>query len=220
MSTLARRVRKYIGGLEVTQGEGTGEPFRVLPWEARFISGALRPGVREAALTVARGAGKSTLVGAIATALLDEAGPPASEIQVVSATLKTSRKIFGHVKRFLEANGRLGRYRKQDTVNLSSLECRETGRLLECVGANPGGLHGAAPVLVLADEVAQWPRLRVDAMLAALRTGLGKTPGSRLVMLGTRPALKDHPFALALRTADYVQVHAARPTDPPFWKRT
>ena len=35
----------YLGGLTVTQGRLAGEPFRVLPWEARFVRGAFRPGV-------------------------------------------------------------------------------------------------------------------------------------------------------------------------------
>ncbi len=221
-SIQARRVLSYLEGLTCTQGHGAGEPFRVLPWERRFVVGALADGVGEAALTVARKAGKTTLTAAIAAAYLDGDGVagPASEIAVVSATLKQSRRLFRHVLRFLDAAGRLGRYRKQDTVNQASLESLEDGRTLDCLGANPGGLHGGAPALILADEVAQWPKGKVDAMLAALRTSLGGIPGSRLILLGTRAATSAHPFALALKTSDYVQVHAARDGDPPFWKRT
>ena len=43
-------------------------------------------------------------------------------------------------------------------------------------------------------------------------------------MIGTRPADEGHPFAVALRDADYSQVHPAWPGDLPFqrrtWKRT
>ena len=221
-SALFEAVRAYISGLTVTQGAGIGEPFRILPWETRFLRGALAPGVGEAALTVARGAGKSTLVAAIACAYLDGDGTaaPASEITLVATTLKQSRKVFAHVVRFLEASGRMGDFRKQDTVNVCGLQNRRDGRALECLGAHPGGLHGAAPALVLADEVAQWPAARVHAMLAAIRTGLGKVPHSRLIMLGTRAATPGHPFARALETADYCQIHAARPDDPIGWKRT
>ena len=221
-SALFEAVRAYISGLQVTQGAGIGGPFRILPWETRFLRGALAPGVGEAALTVARGAGKSTLVAAIACAYLDgdRTAAPASEITLVATTLKQSRKVFAHVVRFLEASGRMGDFRKQDTVNVCGLQNRRDGRALECLGAHPGGLHGAAPALVLADEVAQWPAARVHAMLAAIRTGLGKVPHSRLIMLGTRAATPGHPFARALETADYCQVHAARPDDPIGHKRT
>ncbi len=206
----------------MTQGQGVGEAFRVLPWEARFLKGSLAPGVAEAALTVGRKAGKTTLCAGIATAFLDGDGiaPPASEITVVSATLKQSRRLFKHVARFLEASGRIGDYRKQDSASQCWLENKRDGRYLECLGANPGGLHGSAAALVLCDEVAQWPGARVDAMLAALRTGLGAIPGGRLILLGTRARAPDHPFSLALKTADYVQIHAARPDDPIGWKRT
>ena len=40
-------------------------------------------------------------------------------------------------------------------------------------------------------------------MIAALRTGLGKTPGSRLIALGTRPADELHWFARLLESAPY-----------------
>ena len=76
-SALFEAVRAYISGLTVTQGAGIGGPFRILPWETRFLRGALAPGVGEAALTVARGAGKSTLVAAIACAYLDGDGTAA-----------------------------------------------------------------------------------------------------------------------------------------------
>ena len=58
-------------------------------------------------------------------------------------------------------------------------------------------------------------------MVAALRTGLGKNPGSRLIALGTRPADESHWFAKMLAGGcEYSQVHAAREADRPFWKRT
>ena len=58
-------------------------------------------------------------------------------------------------------------------------------------------------------------------MFQALRTGLGKVPGSRLVALGTRPEIEDHWFARMLAgEAGHAQVHAARREDPPFQLRT
>ena len=46
-------------------------------------------------------------------------------------------------------------------------------------------------------------------MVAAIRTGLGKVPDSRLIALGTRPADGAHWFAKLLKGgAAYSQVHA------------
>ena len=75
-------------------------------------------------------------------------------------------------------------------------------------------------MLTIADELAQWPGSRINEMLAALRTAAGKIPDSRLLMIGTRPAGETHPFAMALRDADYTQVHAAAKDDPPWQRRT
>ena len=64
----------YIGGLVLAGGDHDGAPFDVLPWERRFIRGAFgQPG--HAALSVARGNGKSALVAAIAAAVADPDGP-------------------------------------------------------------------------------------------------------------------------------------------------
>lgn len=71
------------------------------------------------------------------------------------------------------------------------------------------------------DELSQWPETRIDAMLAALTTSLGKIPGSRAIWIGTRPATKTHPFARLLSgDLGYRQVHAASKDDPPCRRRT
>ena len=92
--------------------------------------------------------------------------------------------------------------------------------LLMVKASDPARLHGAAPSLVIADEVAQWPRTRVDAMLAALRTAMGKIPDSRLVAIGTRASTPSHPFERLLADADFTMTFAARPDDPIGQKRT
>ena len=66
----------YLEGLEVTQGQGIGEPFRLLPWERRFIRGAFATD-HDAALSVARGNGKTCLVSALGCSALE--GPLAKE---------------------------------------------------------------------------------------------------------------------------------------------
>ena len=58
-TNLAADVENYLAGLIVPQGRFQGEPFPVFPWESKFVAGAFKPGVLDAALTVARGNGKS-----------------------------------------------------------------------------------------------------------------------------------------------------------------
>ena len=215
----------YVGSLTITQGAGAGARIRLLPWQRRFLRGAFAV-EGDAALSIARGCGKSTIVAAVACAVVD--GPlrqPRAEVVAVASSFAQGRIIFEHCKAFLEALGRnLGdrsTWRVQDSANTATVEHRPTGARIRCIGSDPKRAHGLAPLLVLADEPAQWEHTKRDAMRAALSTAMGKLPGSRLIALGTRPADDQHWFARMLSGgADYAQSHHAVETDPPFQRRT
>ena len=219
---LPGRLQEYIGGLIVSQGAGVGEPFRVLPWEADFVRGAFAPGVQTSALTVARGNGKTALCAAIGAAALD--GPLAQrrgQVIVAAASLNQARILNDHVRAFLEAkHGPLTRangWRSVDSPNMVLTANLETGAELRAIASDPARAHGTAPALVMVDEPAQHPRAIRDRLWAALSTALGKLPGSRAIVLGTRPVRgSGHYFeALLAGGADYCQTHAAdRDADP------
>ena len=64
-----------IGRLRLTEGPAAGETMVLMPWQRRWIRGALRPGVQLAALTMARGGSKTTTTAALALAALMPNGP-------------------------------------------------------------------------------------------------------------------------------------------------
>ena len=71
---MTKTLIRYIEGLTLVGGDGDGGPFRLLPWERRFVVRTFcQDG--DAALTVGRGNGKSALLGAAACAVLDPEGP-------------------------------------------------------------------------------------------------------------------------------------------------
>ena len=222
---------EYIGGLTIGQGRHVGEPFALLGWQRRFLAGAFRqPG--DAALSLARGGGKSTLVAAIGAAAVDVGAPlvePMAATIIVASSFDQGREaIFEHLLWFLRpsldryGSGPRDRFRIQDSANRASVTDRETGASVRVIGCDPRRGHGLQPRLLIADEVAQWPREKVRPMLAALKTSRGKIPDSKMLWLGTRPALPEHPFQRALdgHGVGYAQCHAARSGDPPFWRRT
>ena len=213
----------YLSGLVVSQGRLAGQPFTAFPWEARFIRRTFRPGVQSAALSIARGNGKTAMLSGIACATLD--GPLAverGETVIVASSFEQARIAFEHVIAFMGDKLRdRARWKVWDTAQQARVEDRRTGARVRCIGSDPRRAHGLAPVLVLADEPAQWPENTGERMVAALRTAAGKQPHSRFVSLGTRPAAPEHWFAKALAGgADYAQCHAARESDPPFQVRT
>ncbi len=217
------RLTEYLSALTVTQGRRTGQPFEVLPWQRRFVSGAFKPGVQSAALSVARGNGKTALLSGIACSTLD--GPlmvPRGETVIAASSFEQARIAFEHCIAFL--GGKLAdrdRWKVWDTAQQARIEDKRTGARVRCIGSDPRRAHGLAPVLVLADEPSQWPESTGERMVAALRTAAGKQPHSRFVALGTRPADAEHWFGKMLSGgADYAQSHAAGPDDPKFQKGT
>jgi len=231
MDGRSTRVVAYLATLKVSQGRLAGEPFEVWPWETRFIRGTFRPGVTTAGLSIARANGKTTLLAAVAAATLPP-GPlavPRGETIIVASSFEQARIAFEHVRAFLEPTLAADRRRRMvdrewrvwDTAQQARIEHTPTGGRVRCIGSDPRRAHGLAPSLVLADEPAQWPRTTGERMRAALVTASGKQSLSRFVALGTRPDDPQHWFARLLDGgADYAQVHAARPDDPPGWART
>ena len=214
---------RFIEGLIVPNGRHRGQPMVVLPFQRRFLRGAFSQ-PDDAALTLARGGGKTTLNAAVLTAaLIGPLAQPNAESVLVASSFEQSligfRLILSFLRPWLEKDSR--RYRVQDSVNRASITDRNTGASVRVLGSDPKRLHGLQANLLMLDEVAQWPSNQVDAMVAALETSRGKIPDSRLLWIGTRPEGGAHPFAKALEGGvGYSQVHAARPDDPPFRRKT
>ncbi len=215
-----KALTEYLANLTITQGEGAGEALQLLPWERRYLRGAMRDGVRRTALSIARGNGKSTFVAAMAAATVN--GPlrqPRAECVIVASSFQQGRIAFEHILGFVDPSRK--EYKIQDSANNALLQHKESGAKIRCIGSDPRRAHGLAPLFVLADEPAQWEPSKSDRMFAALRTGLGKIRGSRLIALGTRPEDPTHWFSIMLDgECDHSQLHSAGMDDPPFRKRT
>ena len=199
-------------------------PDLVIPWQARFLRGLRKPDVRTAALSVARSNGKSWLAAKLAADYLTD-GAPDSECVIVASSYTQATVIFHYVTSMVEAAGEdladRSRWQFQDSSTTALIRNRATGRAVRALGCDPRRAHGRKFGCALLDEPAQWPPGTRDSMLAAIRTGAGKVEGSKIVALGTRSDDPTHWFSEWLGgVADYAQLHAARPNDPPFQLRT
>ena len=144
---------------------------------------------------------------------------------IVASSFAQGRVCYEHTLAFLRERGHnfddRKTWRLQDSQNAAVVEHRPTGARVRCIGSDPSRAHGLAPALVIADEPSQWPENISERMLAALRTSLGKIPGSRLIALGTRPANEAHWFQTMLDGgADYAQSHHATEANPAFHRQT
>ena len=224
------RVADYLARFTVTQGRRYGEPFTVLPWQREFLIGAFAPGVNEAALSVARGNGKTALMGGVAAQAVLPDSPlhePRAETCIVAASHDQGGILFDHMLAYLapaiEADPRA--FRVINNAARRRVEYRETGAVVRLLSSDFKRAHGLAPALVLLDEPAQWPASG-DGMVAALRTARGKIPDSRIVSLGTRARSSTHWFNRRLDGGSganiYVQSHHATDlddfTNPEQWR--
>ena len=225
--TIDRALVAYLEGLTLRGGDHDGAALVALPWERRFLRGAFR-GPGSAALSIGRGNGKSALVAGVACAVVDPRGPLSGarrEVVCVAGSFEQARIVFEDVLAFLGDRYDLDDrrvWRKSNTANRAQLEHKATGAKVRCIGSDPQTAHGLRPFLALIDEPAQHEHSTRDRLLAAIRTGLGKMPDSRLIALGTRPSDDSHWFSrmLAGEGVAYAQVHAAAPDAPPFQVKT
>ena len=184
------KLAKYLRSLKITQGPEAGNPFRIIPWERKFLKGFL--GNQVSALSVARSNGKSTLLSGVAAASID--GPlmkPRAECLLVSGSFSQSRIIFDSVLAMLPDKSK---FRVWDSTMSAEVKNMETGASLKCSGATPRLLFGRQNSLILCDEPASWLHTQSEKMVAALLTSLGKLENARICFLGTRPGDPDHFF--------------------------
>ena len=152
MTDLANDIIALLEQLPITQGGRVGEKLSILHWQRRLIRGVVSN--RTAAISVARGCGKTTICAGLAVAAL--VGPlrqRRGEVVVVASSFAQARITFEHVTAFLAGltSTYPRRFRISDSANSASLEDRQSGCRIRCIGSDPRRAHGLAPVLVLAD---------------------------------------------------------------------
>ena len=193
-----------------------------MPWEREFLEAVEASGGGELGLSVPAGAGKTTLAAAVAAAGV--AGPlmqPRAAVVLVAASFTQSLIGFDTALAFLrpmiEADP--DRWRVLRSEQAALIEDRSTGAVLRAREASARTLHGSAPSLVLVDEPAQAMPTQRDAIYSALRSRLGKIPGSRLLAIGTKPDDAQHWFCRMLKRngVTYAADPEADPFDPATW---
>jgi phage terminase large subunit-like protein len=206
---------QFIEKLEVPTGPLAGQKLRLAPFQRAFLAGALADGVSGAALSVARGGGKSALTAGIALGhLLGEIDPQARrECLVAARTRDQGRIVYDYLQ---------GLARSLPAAKQKRLTWRRAPRL-EVEYDGPGGPHvlrvlpadgrtalGTSPTLVVCDERAHW-RESGDELEHALVSGLGKR-GGRFIAISTSAPDDAHPFSRMLDDPPdgyYCQEHRA-----------
>ena len=123
---------EFAAALTVTQGDHEGELLTLLPWERDYLEAVEAAAGGELGLSVAAGAGKTTLVACIAAAAV--AGPLArrrAAAVVVAGSFQQACLAFDTARAFLQDGTRSRRIRTgggcSDRSQVALIQDRETG---------------------------------------------------------------------------------------------
>ena len=123
------------------------------PFQARFLKAATAPNVHLAALSLARGNGKSRLAAYLVERILNPADPlfrPGTESVLVAASIEQARIVFRFARAELEP---LGGYRFIDSATRAAILHVASNTRLRVLGSNGKTAFGLVNCpWVVADE--------------------------------------------------------------------
>ena len=160
----------------------------VLPFHAAWIKATFAPDVQISALSCPRGSAKTWIAGRLAAMCITPGSPlfqKGIECLSVSASLEQSRILLGFVREAL--GDREGDYRWLDSSQRLTVTHKETRTRLRILSSSGKRAMGLAQFsTIFADEPGSWEVRGGALMWDALRQSLGKLPGQRLILIGTR----------------------------------
>lgn len=184
LSRCARAIRFIETYCRPPKGYGAGHLLRLAPFQKERLEEWLADGVEAAAMSVARGNGKSTFLAALGLWAVfdpDEGGAP--QVPVVATTLQQAiRSVYGVALAMIRGNPEL----EDRTILFSGIGTQRitvpfTGGEMFPVSNDVDGLQGLDPSLAICDEVGFMPLESWDSLLLAA----GKRPRSLVVGIGT-----------------------------------
>lgn len=162
----------------------------ILRFHRRWIRSAYRPEVQVGALSCPRGSAKTWIAGQLAALSITPGSPTWEErveVLAVSASLEQSRILLGFVRGALALQGREDDYRWLDSGQRLACTHKATGTKLRILSSSGKRAMGLAQFsTIYADEPGSWEVRGGQLMYDALRQSLGKRPGQRLMLFGTR----------------------------------
>lgn len=225
----------YIESLLITQGPLAGERVKLFKFQRKFIKSvyAETNQVPISALSVARGAGKTTFLAALTCCYIDPCGPlhePRASICIMAASFNQGQVLFRHLLAFIGQKHNLTNlgarscdWKVLDGTNKAYIEHKYSGASVELKANKPETLHGLSPNLFVLDEPAQLKGERGELAWNAVKTSLGKMSNSKVIVIGTRPSIPTHFFQRLIDDTSetvHAQVHAANEGDNPHKKST
>lgn len=156
------RIISFIEQLKIPSGKGQGDPFKLRPFQKKFIADVYGPTdrlnnrlVRRAILSLARKNGKTALIAALV--LVHLIGPEAvlnGEIYSAANDRDQASIVFKYAAQIVRSDPELmGMVKIVDSTK--TMVCYQNGSLYRAVSAEAGTKYGLNPTVVIFDELAQ-----------------------------------------------------------------
>ena len=183
------RVIAFIEKLTVPSGVGQGKPFKLRPWQKRFIRDVYEPHedgkrqVRRAVLSVARKNGKTALIAALVLAHL--IGPESvanGEIYSAANEREQAGIVFKFAAQLVRADPELEALLKV-VDSTKTIACYSNGSFYRAISAEAGSKHGLNPSVVIYDELAQ---ARNRELYDVLDTSMGAREEPLFITISTQ----------------------------------
>jgi phage terminase large subunit-like protein len=211
----AEQMLAFLGTLPIVSGLRAGEKMELIDFQESFVRGVYAETegerlVRLAALSVARGNGKSGLLAGLGLGhLLGPMMEPHGEVYAAALDREQAGVIYNMTRNYVEAVPWMAA-----RVNIRDWHKEiidETSRSKwRALTSDARKAHGLAPSFWVADEVAQW---RSRELWDNLRTGMAKRSHALGVTISTQAADDMHFWSEMLdaepTASVYVQLHAA-----------
>lgn len=211
----AERVLAFLGTLPIVSGLKAGELMEVLAFQEQFVRGVYAETegerrVRLAALSVARGNGKSGLLAGLSLAhLMGPMAEPYGECYAAALDREQAGVLYRMTCAYIYAVPWMAA-RVNIRDQFKEITDHDTGSIWRALTSDARKAHGLAPSFWVADEVAQW---RSRELWDNLRTGMAKRKHALGITISTQAADDLHFWSEMLDAPPapsvYVQLHAA-----------
>ncbi|MGE9007048.1 terminase large subunit [Leptospira interrogans] len=211
------KVLAFLRSLPIVSGLKAGEKLKLLEFQETFVRGVYgsvddlgRRRVRLAALSVARGNGKSAMLAGLGLAhLLGPMMEPHGECYAAALDREQAGVLYRMTRAYIEETPWMAA-----AVNIKDwhkeIVHEDSQSIWRALTSDARKAHGLAPSFWVADEVAQW---RSRELWDNLATGMGKRAQALGVTISTQAADDLHFFSEMLDAEPnptvYVQLHTA-----------
>ncbi len=189
-SARVKKIIEFIELLTVPSGVGVGGPFKLRPWQKRFINHVYGPRngadyriVNQAIFSIARKNGKTALIAALV--LVHLVGPEQEfngEIYSAANDREQASIVFKYVEQLLMFEPELFN-RVKVVASTKTVVNYQNGTVYRAISAEAGTKHGFNPTLVIYDELGQ---AKNTDLYHALDTAFGAREEPLMIVISTQ----------------------------------